>query len=84
MIFTIGNCENYDKALNEGNLFKSKYGSVWKTLDDAIEYFSKSKVYINDREVEGAIYIVDADWENDVINNKLNKPCKIIRKVDRY
>jgi hypothetical protein len=86
MIYTIGNCKNYDKHLTDNNLSKSKGGTVWKNFSDVLDYFKNCKVYIDDKEVESAIYVVDADWEEDVIkksNNKgeLNKSCKIVKKI---
>ena len=86
MIYTIGNCENYDKNLKKDILFKAKGGTVWKKFSDTLNYFSTSKVFIDNKEVEAAIYIVDGDWNKDVdnINNdrgELNKPCKIIKKL---
>lgn len=86
MIYTIGNCENYDKHLTDNNLMKAKGGTVWKNFSDVLDYFNNSKVYIDDKEVEAAIYIVDGDWNKDVDNisnnrGELNKPCKIVRKL---
>ena len=87
MIYTIGNCENYDKNLKIDILYKAKGGTVWKKFSDVLDYYNKSKVYIDDKEVEAAIYIVDADWKEDVIisidDNKgeLNKSCKIVKKL---
>lgn len=86
MIYTIGNCENYDKNLEKDILYKAKGGTVWKKFSDVLDYFNNSKVYIGEKEVDAAIYIVDGNWLTDVdniINNKgeLNKPCKIIKKL---
>jgi len=86
MIYTIGNCENYDKSLEKDILYKAKGGTVWKNFSDVLDYYNKSKVYIDDKEVEAAIYIVNADWKEDVINindnkGELNKSCKIVRKL---
>lgn len=86
MIYTIGNCENYDKNLKKDILFKAKGGTVWKNFSDVLDYYNNSKVYIDDKEVESAIYIVDANWYEDVdnINNnrgELNKSCKIVKKI---
>jgi hypothetical protein len=86
MIYTIGNCKNYDRHLTDNNLSKAKGGTVWKKFSDVLEYFKTCKVYIDDQEVESAIYIVDGDWDKDVERKKnnqgeLNKPCKIIKKL---
>lgn len=87
MIYTIGNCENYDKHLKDNNLAKAKGGTVWKKFSDVLDYYKTCKVYIEDKEVESAIYVVDADWDLDVINKdntkgELNKSCKIIEKYN--
>ena len=86
MIYTVGNCENYDKNLEKDILYKAKGGTVWKNFSDVLDYYNKSKVYIDDKEVEAAIYIVDADWKEDVTNiidskGELNKSCKIVKKL---
>ncbi len=86
MIYTIGNCENYDKYLKKNNLMKAKGGTVWRKFSDVLEYFKTCKVYIDNKEVEAAIYVVDGDWGKDVTNKNgnrgdLNKACAIIRKI---
>lgn len=87
MLYTIGNCENYDKGLLENNLVKGVGGSVWKDLKSIIEYYSLNKTcFLNNKEVQSSIYIVDGDWNVDV-NIKSNSygvlihPCKIISKL---
>ena len=86
MIYTIGNCENYDINLEKDSLYKSKGGSVWKTISDVSEYFKNCKVFIENKEVNAGIYMVDGDWDIDVNkdNDKkgnLNKICKIVKKL---
>lgn len=86
MLYTIGNTENYDKLLVLDNLYKSIGGSVWKNLSSVIRYFQNSKVYIGDLVVEGGIYLVDGDWNIDVMpidnfQGNLNKSCKILKRI---
>lgn len=86
MLYTIGNTENYDKLLVLDNLYKSIGGSVWKNLSSVIKYFQNSKVYIGDLVVEGGIYLVDGDWNIDVMpidnfQGNLNKSCKILKRI---
>lgn len=88
MVYTIGNVENYDKYLIQDNLYKSKGGTVWTNLSSVIDYYNNSKVYIEDKEVESAIYIVKCNINSDIdfdpnYKNRgtLNKPCKIVKKT---
>ena len=86
MIYTIGNCKNYDKMLGEGTLYKAIKGTVWKDFSDVLNYFKTAQVELDEKIVDAAIYVVDGDWDTDVINKEnglgvLNKNCKIVRKI---
>lgn len=87
MLYTIGSSETYDRNLKKNTLSKSKGGTVWNDLNSVLEYHSNCIVTIDNIAVHSSIYVVDGNWNSDVIiesrnRGSLNKPCKIIKKYE--
>lgn len=91
MLYTIGNCKDYDYYLKKNKLYKSIGGSMWKDLNDILLYWYSidGKILVNgetEKEPCGIYEMKDGKWETDVDKEDdkyglSNKILKITGKV---